>query len=213
MTKDIDKFRSIRQYPEAVEFFSLLFEKAGIRIIETGEEFTCYHLDTYIGFESRLDQTSVDYVVELNRVQVDHLVELASNREINDAKQYRILSILFGPAIEASVNPFHCMKGITGSSPLLSNRLFRRLLRMEDLIHVYIRHPISEEPEIGHTLVFEEKEWSVSSGLHGEPGRVFRLTVDDALEFHKHAFAALKTNSNIGWLTFARWYLKFVLLY
>ena len=79
---------------------------------------------------------------------------------------------------------------------------------MEDLIHVYIRSPIRQEPEVGHTLVFERKEWLVFPGLHGEPGRVFRLTVDDALEFHNHAFGALKTDSRIGWMTFARWYLK-----
>ena len=156
----------------------------------------------------RLDEANVDYVLELNTTQVDHLVELASNREIDDARRYRILRTLFAPAIGASVNPFQCLKGITVSSPLLSNRLFRRLLRMEDLIHVYIRSPIRDEPEIGHTLVFERKEWLVSPGLHGEPGRVFRLTVDDALEFHKHAFSALKTDSRVGWITFARWYLK-----
>ena len=208
MTQSIEKFQSIQQYPAAVDLFALLFEKAGIRVVDTGEEFSCYHRGTHIDFEERLDEASVDYVLELNTTQVDHLVELASNREIDDARRYRILRALFAPAIGASVNPFQCLKGITVSSPLLSNRLFRRLLRMEDLIHVYIRSPIKDEPEVGHTLAFKEKEWLVSPGLHGEPGRVFRLTVDDALEFHKHAFSALKTESRIGWITFARWYLK-----
>ena len=208
MTQSIEKFQSIQQYPAAVDLFALLFEKAGIRVVDTGEEFSCYHRGTHIDFEERLDEASVDYVLELNTTQVDHLVELASNREIDDARRYRILRALFAPAIGASVNPFQCLKGITVSSPLLSNRLFRRLLRMEDLIHVYIRSPIKGEPEVGHTLAFKGKEWLVSPGLHGEPGRVFRLTVDDALEFHKHAFSALKTDSRIGWITFARWYLK-----
>ena len=79
---------------------------------------------------------------------------------------------------------------------------------MESLLHVYIKSPLQEESDIGHTLVFERKEWLVYPGLHGEPGRVFRLTVDDALEFHKNAFGALKTDSRIGWISFARWYLK-----
>ena len=208
MTQSIEKFQSIQQYPAAVDLFALLFEKAGIRVVDTGEEFSCYHRGTHIDFEERLDEASVDYVLELNTTQVDHLVELASYREIDDARRYRILRTLFAPAIGASVNPFHCLKGITVSSPLLSNRLFRRLLRMEDLIHVYIRSPIRDEPEVRHTLVFERKEWLVFPGLHGESGRVFRLTVDDALEFHKHAFSALKTDSRLGWITFARWYLK-----
>ena len=208
MKQSIEKFQSIRQYPAAVDLFALLFEKAGIRVVDTGEEFSCYHRGTHIDFEERFDEANVDYVLELNTTQVDHLIELASNRVIDDARRYRILRTLFGPAIGASVNPFDCLKGITVSNPLLSNRLFRRLLRMEDLIHVYIRSPIRDEPEVGHTLVFERKEWLVFPGLHGEPGRVFRLTVDDALEFHKHAFNALKTDSRTGWLTFARWYLK-----
>ena len=202
------KFQSIQQYPAAVDLFALLFEKAGIRIIDTGEEFSCYHRGTHIDFEERFNEAIVDYVLELNTIQVDNLIELASNRVIDKARRYRILRTLFAPAIEASVNPFHCLKGITVSNPLLSNQLFRRLLRMEDLIHVYIKPPIKNEPEIGHTLVFERKEWLVFPGLHGNPGRVFRLTIDDALEFHKHAFNALKIDSRTGWLTFARWYLK-----
>jgi len=208
MIQSIEKFQSVRQYPEAVGLFALLFEKAGIRVVDTGEEFSCHHRGTHIDFEERFDEASVDYVLELNTTQVDHLIELVSKREIDDARRYRILRTLFAPAIGASVNPFHCLKGITVSSPLLSNQLFRRLLRMEDLIHVYIRSPIIDDPEVGYTLVFERKEWLVFPDLHGKPGRVFRLTVEDALEFHKHAFNALKTDSGIGWIIFARWYLK-----
>ena len=208
MTQSIEKFRSIRQYPAVVDLFALLFEKAGIRVVDTEEEFSCYHRGTHVDFEERIDEARVDYVLELDTPQVDHLVELASNREIDDARRYRILRTLFAPAIGASVNPFHCLKGVTVSSPLLSNRLVRRLLRMEDLIHVYIKSPIRNELEIGHTLVFERKKWLIFPGLHGEPGRVFRLTVDDALEFHKHAFSALKTDTRVGWIIFARWYLK-----
>lgn len=208
IAQSIDKFQSIFQYPAVIDLFGLLFEKAGIRVVDTGEEFSCYHRGTHIDFEERFDESSVDYVVELNTTQVDHLIELASDRKIDDVRRYRILRTLFAPAIGASVNPFHCLKRITVSNPLLSNQLFRRLLRMEDLIHVYIRSPIKDEPEIGHTLVFEKKEWLVSPGLHGEPGRVFRLTVDDALEFHKHVFSALKIDSSRGWIVFARWYLK-----
>ena len=208
MIQSIEKFQSVRQYPEAVGLFALLFEKAGIRVVDTGEEFSCHHRGTHIDFEEQFDEASVDYVLELNTTQVDHLIELASNKEIDDVRRYRILHTLFAPAIGASVNPFHCLKDITVSNPLLSNQLFRRLLRMEDLIHVYIRSPIRGDPEVGHTLVFERKEWLVFPGLHGEPGRVFRLTVGDALEFHKHVFNALKTDSRIGWINFARWYLK-----
>ncbi len=79
---------------------------------------------------------------------------------------------------------------------------------MESLIHVYIVSPVRGDPEVGHTLVFENKEWQVSPGLHGTPGRIFRLTIDDALEFHSEAYRALKTNRKIDWLKFGRWYLR-----
>ena len=38
MIQSIEKFQSVRQYPEAVGLFALLFEKAGIRVVDTGEE-------------------------------------------------------------------------------------------------------------------------------------------------------------------------------
>ena len=208
IAQSIDKFQSIRQYPAAIDLFGLLFEKAGIRVVDTGEEFSCYHRGTHIDFEERFDESSVDYVVELNTTQVDHLIELASDRKIDDVRRYRILRTLFAPAIGASVNPFHCLKRITVSNPLLSNQLFRRLLRMENLVHVYILPPIHNEPEVGYTLVFVDKAWKVSPGLRGDPGRIFRLTIDDALAFHAHAYRVLKDNSKIGWIKFGRWYLR-----
>ena len=89
MTQSIEKFQSIQQYPAAVDLFALLFEKAGIRVVDTGEEFTCYHRGTHIDFEERLDEASVDYVLELNTTQVDHLVELASSISLLDANSTR----------------------------------------------------------------------------------------------------------------------------
>ena len=131
MTQSIEKFQSIRQYPATVDLFALLFETARIR---------------------------VDYIVELNTTQVDHLVKLTPNREIDASRRYRILRTLFAPAIAASVNPFHCLKDIPVSNPFLSNPLFRRLLRMEHLPPVYIKSSLEEESDIGHTLVFERNE-------------------------------------------------------
>ena len=208
MTQSIEKFKSIRQYPAVVDLFALLFEKAGIRVVDTGEEFSCYHRGTHIDIEERLDEFNVDYVLGLTTTQVDALVELVSVGDIDEARRYSILKTLFAPAIEASVNPFPCLKGVTTSTPLISNTLLRRLLHMENLIHVYIVSPLPGEPEVGNTLVFENKEWQVSPGLHGDPGRIFRLTIDDALAFHSQAHRALKANTKIGWLKFGRWYLR-----
>ena len=203
----INKLESINRYPEAVNFLSLLFKNAGIRISDSGVEFSCHHHGSRIKFEQHLDESKVDYILELDTEQVHTLTELITVPKIDDIRKYRILNTLFSPAIETSVNPFDCLKGITRSNPLLSNSLLRRVLRMENLIHVYIEPPLDEEPEIGHTLIFAKKEWLIFKGIHGNPGRVFRLTVDDALDFHKHAFIALKSDSKMRWLTFVRWYL------
>ncbi len=208
MTQSIEKFRPIRQRQPVVDLLAMLFENAGIHVTDTGEEFSCHHHGTHIDFSEHLDTTNIDYVIEVDTEQVDHLVEVVSVNEVDETRRYMILSALFGPATKGSVNPFHCMNRVTRSGTLLSNRFLRRLLRMADLIHVCIKSPVLDEPEIGHTLVFDGNQWSLLSGLQGEPGRVFHLTIDDALDFHAHAFSALKTDSRIGWMIFAHWYLK-----
>ena len=208
MKSSLQKFKLMQQSTATRDFFSVLFESVGIRISDTEEEFNCYHRGTRIDFEEPLNESEVDYVLELTTKQVDSLVELVSVEEIDEERRYSILKTLFAPAIEASINPFPCLKGVTSSTPLVSNTLLRRLLRMENLIHVYIISPVQGESEIGHTLVFENKEWQVSTGLHGTPGRIFRLSIDDVLEFHGQAYRALKANTNMGWLKFGGWYLK-----
>lgn len=208
MVSSVEKFKLIHRYPAARDFFSILFESVGIRVVNTGEEFSCYHRGTHIDFEELLDESRVDYTVELSIEQVDSLVELMSVETINDVRRYRILKTLFVPAIEASVNPFPCLKGVVASTPFGSNGLLRRLLHMEDILHVYIISPIQGEPDIGHTLVFANRSWHVAPGLHGAPGRVFRLTIDEALKFHRYSYNALKSNTMLGWLKFGRWYLR-----
>lgn len=207
MATILKMFQDAQQYPAIVDFFSLLFEKAGIRVVDTGEEFSCYHRGTHIDFELHLDETSVDYVLDLNIVQVQQFLQLVDSREIDETRRYKIFHTLFAFAIDASVNPFHCLKAATSSSPLLSNSLLRRLFRMDNVVHVYLISPIKGECDVGHTLMFVSKEWSISSGIHGNPGRVFRLTVEEALDFHKRVFDAIKIDSRIGWMKFTRWYL------
>lgn len=208
MKSTVEKLRSLEQSPSVLDFFSILFETVGIRVLDTGEELNCYHHGQHIEFCEQLNESAVDYVLELTTEQVDNLIELLSFKDIDEVRRYNILKTLFQPTIEASINPFPCLKKVPFSIPLASNTLLRRLLRMENIIHVYIIPPSQEEPEIGHTLVFKNKEWQVFPGLHSNPGRIFRLTIEDALTFHSHAFIALKSNNTMGWLKFGAWYLK-----
>ena len=208
MKSTVRKLRLLQQHPSASDFFSILFETVGIRVVDTGEELSCYHRGTHIEFCEQLNESAVDYVLELTTKQVDSLVELLSVRDIDEVRRFSILKTLFQPTIEASINPFPCLKKVPIAMPLASNTLLRRLLRMENIIHVYIIPPSQEEPEIGHTLVFANKEWQLFPGLRGSPGRIFRLTIEDALTFHSHAFSALKSNNTMGWLKFGAWYLR-----
>lgn len=208
MKSSLQKLALVEQSHSARELFSMLFERLGIRVADTGEELSCYHRGSHIDIEEQLDESNVDYIIEITTKQVDALVELVSVGDIDEVTRYTILKTLFAPAIEASLNPFPCLKSVSSSTPLISNSIFRRLMRMENLIHVYIKSPIPGESEVGNTLVFENKEWQVSPGLHGNPGRIFYLTIDEVLAFHTHAYRALKTNSKIAWLKFGRWYLR-----
>ena len=208
MQSSLQKLKLIQQSPAILDFFSVLFERIGIRVLDTGEELSCFHRGIHIDFEEELDESNVDYVLELTTEQVDNLIELLSFKDIDEVRRYNILKTLFQPAIEASINPFPCLKKVPFAIPLASNTLLRRLLRMENIIHVYIIPPSQEEPEIGHTLVFKNKEWQVFPGLHSNPGRIFRLTIEDTLTFHSRAFIALKSNNTMGWLRFGAWYLR-----
>ena len=117
MKSNLEKFRLIQQSPAAMDLFSMLFERIGVRISETGEELSCYHRGTHIDFEEQFDEAIVDYVFELTTKQVDGLVELVSVRDIDEVRRYSILKTLFAPAIEASINPFPCLKEVTTSTP------------------------------------------------------------------------------------------------
>jgi hypothetical protein len=178
MVSSADKFKLIHRYPAARDFFSILFESVGIRVVNTGEEFSCYHRGTHIDFEELLDESSVDYTVVLTTEQVDSLVGLMSVEDIDDVRRYRILKTLFAPAIEASVNPFPCLKGVAASTPITSNALLRRFLHMEEIVHVCIISPIQGEPDIGLTLYWgydANRLWRVSTGLDGTPGTSISL--------------------------------------
>lgn len=208
MKRSFEKLKSINLSPSIVDLFSSLFERAGVRVVDTNEEFSCFHRQTHIEIQEHLEEHTLDYVIELSSVQIDQLIELFSSKENDEINRFRILSAIFSPSIEASVNPFHCLKQVTASSGLLSNNFLRRILRMENLLHVYLRSPVHGQDDIGHTLIFVRKEWLIFPGTHGDAGRVFWLTIDDALDFHKKVFQAIKTNSKVGWLQFARWYLR-----
>jgi hypothetical protein len=198
MPTSLEKWKEVVQDPRVIAFFRGTFERAGVRVRDTGEEFTCIHRGDRIEFEPSINGAGVDYTVEIEEFQVDRLAQEAATGELRAIAAYRVLRALFSPATAATLK-----------NPVLSNGLLRRLSAVEDLIHVRLRSPVpEEEPDAAHTLVHAAGQWLVIPGLWGRPRRVFDLTIDEALAYQRRVFAAMKRNNPLTWLRFALWYLS-----
>jgi hypothetical protein len=195
MAASLDKWRSLTQPPSVVAFFRGLFERVGIRVTDTGEQFAARHLGDRIELEPTLEAGRVDYVVEIESPQVDRLAAHVRSGELDEAEQYRIVSALFTPATAAMLK-----------NPVLSHPWLRWMAGVEDLIHVHLHPAPAGEPGARHTLVYANRQWLVLPGLHGSPRRVYRLSVAESLAYHRRAFATLKANSWAEWVRFAFWY-------
>ena len=191
----MDKWQALTQPPGVVEFFKGLFDRVGVKIIETGEAFTGQHKGDKIEFASGINEPEVDFTVAISTEQVDRLSRHVDSGELSSAEKFRILRTLFTPATEATL-----------SNPMMSNGWLRRLNGVEELIHVHLRSPVAEEEDVSHTLVHAAGQWVVIPGLHGHPRRVFDLSMDDALEYHRRTIDAIHKDSLMNWLAFASWY-------
>jgi hypothetical protein len=195
MGSSLEKWRNLTQPPEVVEFFKGLFERVGIRVTDTGEEFSARHLGDRIEFDTKLERAQVDYTVEIESSQIDRLAEHVQSGKLDEAEQYRIVSALFTPATAAMLK-----------SPVLSHPILRWLAGVEDVIHVHLHQAPAGEKEFQHTLIYANRQWVVLPGVQGQARRVYKLNLQEALAYHRRAFAAMKMNTWGAWWSFARWY-------
>lgn len=193
----MSKWQALTQPPGVVEFFQGLFDRVGVKIIETGEAFTGQHKGDKIDFASGINEPEVDFTVAITTEQVDRLSRRVDSGELGTAEEFRILRTLFTPATQATLR-----------NPMMSNGLLRRINGVEDLIHVHLHSPVDEEADVSHTLIHAAGQWVVIPGLHGEPRRVFDLTMADALEYHRRTIDAIHKDTFMNWLSFASWYKK-----
>ena len=208
MKSTINKLKSLAKYTESIKLFVSLFEDAGIHVTDTNEKFSIHQKAGEISFQTKLNRTNVDYIFETTSEQVDNVIKLASVTYINEINRYKILKALFHAALAGGVNPFYCLKLVPQGSSLFKNSILRKLLRLQNSVHVYIISPIKSEPQQIATLLFVNGEWQVKPGKVGTAERTFQITIDEALEFHYQAFKAIKSNSKLQWFKFTRWYLK-----
>ena len=166
-------------------FFSGLFDVIGITIEETGEELTVrigsdkIHIDP--GLPDRWDS-----LVPLKIENVTNMVSHAVDGRLDAFEAWRIVSVLFTPLTREALK-----------NPVLSKGIFRRLARVEDLIHVRLLGPEAEQAA-SHTLAFVSGQWLVLEGLHGKAGRTFTMTGEECVTYQKQVWRAMKANKRHG---------------
>lgn len=184
---------NIVQTPALIDYFKGLFNKAVVTVEETGETFTVTHTGTDIQFAPGAEQ-SVDFQVPLKLENITNLVQHAADGEIDAAESWRIVCVLFTPLTQAAL-----------SNPIVTKNWLRKIAGVESLIHVHLLNPSGEDAAT-HTLAFAADQWLVIPGLHGNPGRVYQLNTDQALEFQRQLFSTMQSNSSGAWWQFANWY-------
>ena len=191
----IDLWRAVAQTNELVGFFSGIFDVIGITVEETGEELTVRVAEGKIHIDPGLPDRC-DFLVPLKMENVTNMVSHAADGSLNAFETWRIASVLFTPLTRETLK-----------NPVMCRGMLRRLARVEDLIHVRLLGPEAEQVA-SHTLMFASGQWLVIEGLHGRAKRTFNMTGDQCVTYQKQIFGAMKAGSILGWMRFARWYVK-----
>jgi hypothetical protein len=186
-------WEGIVQSPQIVDYFRGVFKKAGIKIEETGEEFTAIHNGDTILFQPGIDP-EVDFQLLLTLQNISNLVEHAQDGEIDEVESWRIITTVFTPMTTATLQ-----------NPVVASAWVRKILGVEDLIHAHLMDPAGSAA-VTHTLAYTAGQWLVIPGLHGVPQRTYHMTPYQALEFQKRVSAAIAENSFAGWWQFGDWY-------
>lgn len=196
MSKSMEVLQVVAQDGRVVEFVAGAFERLGVAVRDTGEAFTCLHRGDRIEFEDRIVHGRVDYTVEVESAGLARLGEQVRAGTFDETEKFRIVRVLFTPATAAML----------ADQPVLSHPLVRRLTGVENLIHVRLVAPTRDEQDGTHTLIYAAGQWLVFPGLHGRARRTFTLSTEEALEYQRRVFAAVRAQAFGEWLRFGRWY-------
>jgi hypothetical protein len=185
----------IVQAPELVGYFKGVFGKAGIQVEETGEAFTVVNADARGTFQLHPGiDPDVDFVVPLKQENVANLVAHVADGKLGPHEAWRIVKVLFTPLTRAALQ-----------SPIVRQNWVRVLAGVESVIHVNLMDPNGGAADC-HTLAFAGDQWLVIPGLNGKAERTYWLSPEQALEFQRELYKALKTEGMAGWWAFATWY-------
>ena len=186
-------WQGIADTPALVEYFKDTFDSIGVSVQASEQNFTVTHTGTELLLSEGIAE-DVTFRVTISQKQVLNMVQNASDNRISDQESWRILSVLFTP-----------MTAETLGNKVFTNYWNRRLIGVEDHIHVHLLNP-SGTSDTSHTLFFVKGQWVVVKGLHGKPKRTFKLTPEQALEYQRKTFTALRHGNKKQQRAWAKWY-------
>ncbi|MCK5028072.1 MAG: hypothetical protein KAR57_00455 [Bacteroidales bacterium] len=190
-----EKWQQLTEKEFLVDFFKDFFINLGVEVQETGERITVMHQGDHFKIVEGIDENIVDYILPIRTQNIVNLINHAEDGKIDEMETYKIVALLFTP-----------MTAMTLQNPLMTENLPRFFNKIENNIHVTLTSPDKSE-SVSHTLIYINKEWIVISGLHGTPKRIFNLNIEQGVDYQKHVFEAINTNTKKNWKTFKKWYL------
>ncbi len=197
----VERMKALSVSPAVAEAVKGLFSQLGVRVIDTGETFTCVHHGDRVEFVPGVDEHTVDFAVQVYQFQLERLADCIRQGTLDEVEQFRIACALYA----SGTGSRHIM-----GNPLMSNGILRRLIRGKNLMHVTMLSPDpAQEPDAAFTNIFVNGEHVVVPGLHGTPQRTLRVPFADAVALQKHLFAGMAAGlAPATWITIARWYVQ-----
>ena len=188
------KWDNLLEKEGLVNYFSGVFDQLGITIDETDEKFTVIHAGDHFELVEGVNADSVDYHIELKLENISNMVKHGEDSKIDADESFRIMSVLFTPFTEASLQ-----------HPNLRTPSLVKLSGLDNHMHINLISP-SKKDTISHTLIYLNDDWMVIPETHGKAQRIFYLTEADALEYQRRIFKAKKEESVKAWRKFRKWY-------
>ena len=200
LQSSLDTWQDIEQTPAALAFFKDLFNRSGVRVLDTNEAFTCVQTSSGIEFIDGLDEDSVDYTVQIYAYQVERLADYLQTEGIDEIDQYRIARSLYAHIASAALKNTAVLR-------FMNNSLISLLINRKRVVHIELLSSDSrQESHAYFTLLGVSKQWLMLEGHHGTPYRVFRMSHLDVLDMYKRVTTTMRAGGWIGWTRLAMWY-------
>jgi hypothetical protein len=187
-------WEKMTQVPALNKNFTGLFYKLGLDVIDTNETLTLHDNAGQLSVSQGLDK-DIDYSVRLNSSRLQQVAPLYQQKEVKLSTVYKTVALLFAPLAEANL-----------SHPLMSNWFLRWMSTLENVVHLYIQDPLLDKIYVT-SMVFKDEKWHVFEFLQGKSKRTYRLTIQQAVDYQRHLYQAIRDDSWSGWASFATWYL------